>query len=82
MAGLDHPIARPVGVQRVVPHDHSAGCLDVACPVAGALRDLLASLGEPLARLVRPGGRTVIKPNLVADRDREHRRARRDRARS
>ena len=65
---------QPVAIQRVAEHDHGTGCVDnAACPVPQAVATLLQELDGPLLRLARPGGRTVIKPNFVADRDREYR---------
>lgn len=62
----------PVAVARVAAHEHSRACLDdPACPAYDAVAALLARLDDPLSRLARPGGRTVIKPNFVAERDRE-----------
>jgi uncharacterized protein (DUF362 family) len=58
----------------VAEHGHGPGCLDnPACPVPQAVAALLQELDGPLLRLARAGGRTVIKPNFVADRDREYR---------
>ncbi|HVO28145.1 MAG TPA: DUF362 domain-containing protein, partial [Candidatus Margulisiibacteriota bacterium] len=64
---------QPVAIQRVAEHDHGVRCLDdAACPVPQAVAALLRDLDDPILRLARPGGRTVVKPNFVADRDREY----------
>lgn len=71
---MDASAAHLVAVTRVKGHAHGQHCLDSPdCPVPAAVETHLATLGDPLRHLARPGGRTVIKPNFVADRDREHR---------
>ncbi len=65
----------PVALARVAPHNHGLHCAIgagwAACPVAAAVDQLWTALDDPW-QAVPVGGRVVVKPNFVADRDREH----------
>lgn len=62
-----------VALARLDGHRHAWSCpADDSCPLAGAVERLVAAAGWPPLGL-RPGARVLVKPNLVAERDRDHR---------